>query len=65
MSRRLYECSPTIAAFNRRWVADLWAKRLDTVAIAEATALPEHEVCRILAEIQDERHATRQQGAAE
>ncbi|CAO4178986.1 hypothetical protein [Methylorubrum populi] len=59
MSTSPFESFPAIAAFNRRWVAELWAQRLDTVAIAEATALPQAEVCRILAKLQDERHAAR------
>lgn len=64
MSKALFESSPTIAAFNRRWVAELWARRLDSADIAKTTLLPEHEVCQILARLQDERHAARQQGAA-
>ncbi|MBA9070268.1 hypothetical protein FHR71_004034 [Methylobacterium sp. RAS18] len=59
-----FEDRPDIAAFNRGWVTDLWSKGLDTAAIAERTFLPEHKVCQILARLQDERHAARQQGGA-
>ncbi|WP_342152360.1 hypothetical protein [Methylorubrum sp. SB2] len=54
---------PIVADLNRRTVARLWAERKDTIDIAEATGLPEAEVCQILAHLQDERHAARIAGA--
>lgn len=44
---------------NRRKIAERWAKGHDTLRIARSIALAEPDVCRILARIQDERHASR------
>ncbi|CAO4179549.1 Homeodomain-like domain-containing protein [Methylorubrum aminovorans] len=49
---------------NRREIAERWAKGHDTLRIAKSIALTEPEVCRILAHLQDERHAARQQEGA-
>ncbi|CAO4171106.1 hypothetical protein [Methylorubrum extorquens] len=49
---------------NRAAIAERWAKGHDTLRIARSIALTEPEVCRILARLQDERHAARQQGEA-
>jgi len=47
---------------NRREIAKRWAKGHDTLRIARSIALTEPDVCRILARLQDERHAARQEG---
>ncbi|WP_437871563.1 hypothetical protein ACSD7O_24945 [Methylorubrum extorquens] len=44
---------------NRAAIAERWAKGHDTLRIARSIALAEPEVCRILARLQDERHAAR------
>lgn len=44
---------------NRAAIAERWAKGHDTLRIARSIALTEPDVCRILARIQDERHASR------
>ncbi|OHV17129.1 hypothetical protein BK022_07475 [Methylorubrum extorquens] len=44
---------------NRAAIAERWAKGHDTLRIARSIALTEPEVCRILARLQDERHAAR------
>ena len=49
---------------NRREIAERWAKGHDTLAIAKEVGLHEPQVCRILARLQNERHASRQQGCA-
>ena len=49
---------------NRREIAKRWAKGHDTLKIAQGIGLHEHQVCQILARLQDERHAARLQGEA-
>lgn len=49
---------------NRSAIVERWAKGHDTLRIARSIALTEPQVCQILARLQDERHAARQQGAA-
>jgi len=49
---------------NRREIAKRWAKGHDTLKIAQGIGLHEHQVCQILARLQDERHHQRQQGIA-
>lgn len=44
---------------NRAAIAKRWAKGHDTLRIAKSIALTEPDVCRILARLQDERHAAR------
>ncbi|MRI56383.1 hypothetical protein D8770_20810 [Methylobacterium sp. DB1607] len=44
---------------NRREIAERWAKGRDTLTIAKEVGLHEPQVCRILARLQDERHAAR------
>ncbi len=51
-------------ARNRSEIAARWSRGHDTLRIAKDTALTEPQVCQILARLQDERHAARQQGAA-
>ncbi|KQO88918.1 hypothetical protein ASF33_20125 [Methylobacterium sp. Leaf92] len=51
-------------ARNRSEIAARWAKGHDTLRIAKSIALTEPDVCRILARLQDERHAARLQGGA-
>lgn len=49
---------------SRREIAERWAKGRDTPTIAQDIGLHEHQVCQILARLQDERHAARQRGEA-
>lgn len=44
---------------NRAAIAERWAKGHDTLRIAQGIGLHEHQVCQILARLQDERHAAR------
>jgi hypothetical protein len=44
---------------NRREIAERWAKGHDTLTIAKEVGLHEPQVCRILARLQNERHAAR------
>ncbi|KQQ04510.1 hypothetical protein ASF56_12235 [Methylobacterium sp. Leaf122] len=44
---------------NRAEIAERWAKGHDTLRIARSIALTEPDVCRILARLQDQRHAAR------
>lgn len=44
---------------NRAAIAERWAKGHNTLRIAKDIALTEPDVCRILARLQDERHAVR------
>ncbi|MEG9504695.1 MAG: hypothetical protein MIN69_23040 [Methylorubrum extorquens] len=49
---------------NRAEIAERWAKGHDTLTIAQDIGLHEHQVCQILARLQDERYAARQQEGA-
>ncbi|MCP2080731.1 UNVERIFIED_ORG: hypothetical protein J2W74_001917 [Methylorubrum zatmanii] len=49
---------------NRAAIAERWVKGHDTLRIARSIALTEADVCRILARLQDERHAARKQEGA-
>ena len=49
---------------NRREIAERWAKGHDTLRIARSIALTEPDLCKILARLQDERHAALQQKVA-
>lgn len=51
-------------ARNRSEIAARWAKGHDTLTIAKGIGLHQRQVCQILARLQDERHAARQQGGA-
>lgn len=44
---------------NRREISERWAKGHHTLKIARGIGLHEHQVCQILARLQDERHAAR------
>ena len=44
---------------NRRAIVERWALGHDTLTIAKCVGLHQHQVCQILARLQDERHAAR------
>lgn len=58
MKTRAADTFPDIPS-NRREIAERWAKGHDTLTIAKEVGLHEPQVCRILARLQDERHAAR------